>query len=139
MSKFYFDLPRTLNGSGGNMILAGRDELFGMGSGFCNFTQRDVLQFKKIVGVMAETGAVDKELYDKALAAVTTEKGEDSNVKEGFLSVDAARKYLGGVSRAWLWQARKKGLMSHKIGGRVLFRPTELDDYVIKASSGNSE
>jgi excisionase family DNA binding protein len=47
------------------------------------------------------------------------------------LSEEATRAQLGGISRATLFRLRQRGeIASVRIGRRVLFRVTDVDDYV---------
>jgi hypothetical protein len=51
--------------------------------------------------------------------------------REGFLSDSNACTYLGGISRSSLWRYRGMGLKYHKLCGRVVYKPNELDEFVM--------
>jgi len=52
----------------------------------------------------------------------------------GYMAIKDACKYLGGVSRTYLWSARKNGLKFYQIGSRVVFKSMDLDEYIEKCN-----
>jgi len=52
----------------------------------------------------------------------------------GFISETQAREYLGGISRSTLWIWRKDGLKSYMHRGRRLFKPADLDDFILNST-----
>ena len=65
------------------------------------------------------------------LEALKSDKGIPKPKPSGFLDEKGARAFCGGVSRSTFWLWRKNGLPEHKIGGRILFDPDELRNYIM--------
>ena len=59
-------------------------------------------------------------------------QGRDIRKQEvsGYLSIKDLGKYLGGASRIHLWSLRKKGLPYYHLGGRVLFKTSEIESWM---------
>lgn len=52
------------------------------------------------------------------------------NVRESYISEKDARKYLGNMTRTSIYRFRKMGLKSYTTGGRVLYKQSDLDEFV---------
>ena len=65
-------------------------------------------------------------------------KGEgDEMVSQGntmyrYLDEKEARKYTGNPSRSTFWKWRKMGLKTLRIGGRIVFDPNSLREFIQK-------
>ncbi len=55
----------------------------------------------------------------------------------GFLSDKDARKYAGCISRATLYLWRKRGLRYYEVGGRVLYLPADITDFIKRNGEKN--
>ncbi len=82
-----------------------------------------------------------KSAFDPAIPIAKKEAGlkamrghESKEALEGFISVKDTMVFLGGISRVHLYQCRKKGLPSHNVGGRIVFSPQELRQWVSRNS-----
>ncbi len=49
----------------------------------------------------------------------------------GFFTEKEACDFSGNISRSTLWQWKKKGLKSYKVGGRRLYSPEELKHFIM--------
>lgn len=109
------------------------------GSGRINYTVEDIGQFKKIAEPLVQVGAINPRLYNDILTYLNNGSGSAavSSFAESYLGVKDAMVFLGNVSRSWLWSARKRGLPSHSLGGRVVFRASELSAYIMNSSIGS--
>jgi len=69
---------------------------------------------------------------EKLELALRILQGRDIRKQEvsGYLSVRDIAKYLGGVSRVHLWHLRKKGLPCYQLGGRVMFKISEIESWM---------
>ncbi len=76
---------------------------------------------------------VPEEKLDMALRVLM---GRDVRKAEvaGYLSVNDTMKYIGNISRVHLWHLRKKGLPCHNVGSRIIFKPTEVDEWIVANS-----
>lgn len=110
------------------------------GSGRINYTVEDVGQFRKIAEPLVRVGAINPRLYGDILTYLNgngSGSAAVSSFAESYLDVKDAMGFLGNVSRSWLWSARKRGLPSHSLGGRVVFRASELSAYIMNSSRGS--
>ncbi|OGV52930.1 MAG: hypothetical protein A2017_09275 [Lentisphaerae bacterium GWF2_44_16] len=81
--------------------------------------------------LLKEILAVDNAAVLRKIQGVLAGKHEENvNNNNGFMSVEAAQEFLGGISRGHLWNLRRQGLKFHKVGGRVVFLPDELRNWV---------
>jgi hypothetical protein len=53
-----------------------------------------------------------------------------NEIPQLLLNEAEARKALGGISRASLWNYRKAGLPYVRLPGRVMFSPTDLQSWI---------
>jgi hypothetical protein len=69
---------------------------------------------------------------EKLELALRILQGRDIRKQEvsGYLSVRDLSKYLGGVSRISLWELRKRGFPYYRLGGRILFKPAEIESWM---------
>ena len=108
------------------------------GAGRINYTVEDVGQFRKIAEPLVQVGAINPRLYSNILTYLNNGSGSAAvSAVESYLGVKDAMGFLGNVSRSWLWSARKRGLPSHSLGGRVVFRASELSAYIMNSSRGS--
>ncbi len=70
------------------------------------------------------------QLQTRKMRAVLESKDEIPVPSRGFTDVCGAMAFMGDISRTELWKLRKAGLPSYKIGSRVLFHPSELEDWI---------
>ncbi len=61
-------------------------------------------------------------------------QGEEKQIPDldRYMDVRETCGYLSNISRVHLWALRKRGLPSHNIGGRLGFKKSELDKWIIK-------
>jgi len=76
--------------------------------------------------------ALDPSISEvRIAAAINALSGNDKgNVRESYISEKDARKYLGNITRTSIYRFRKKGLRSYSTGGRVLYKKSDLDEFV---------
>ncbi len=72
-----------------------------------------------------------QEHIEYALAILTGKRKIDQERISGFISDTEACKYAGGIAHSTLWRWRQQGLQSYEVGGRRLYRPSDLDKYII--------
>lgn len=58
---------------------------------------------------------------------------------EGFLSVEDALQFCGGISRSTLWHWQKKGLKSYKVGRRCLYRVRDLNKFIYTTDNAKNQ
>ena len=78
---------------------------------------------------------IDPSMTEEALIAalqVLNGKTEQTTVKAPrFLSEKDACEYAGGIAHSTLWHWRQRGLLSYQVGGRRLYRTTDLDKFIL--------
>jgi len=90
--------------------------------------KRHELQQEILQAVLSPETSIRR--LNTALSVLTdTEIGAGTVQTAGFLDDAAARRYAGNVSRTQLWNWRKTGLRSYKVGGRILYRGTDIDAF----------
>jgi hypothetical protein len=68
----------------------------------------------------------------RAALKVMNGKTEQVNMEAlRFISGPDACIYAGGITRTTLWRWRKQGLQSYSVGGRRLYRTTDLDKFIM--------
>ena len=94
----------------------------------------DDVQSKLIAKIVEPNIPVD--LLIKAFKIITNENSmETENTK--FLSDTDACVYAGRIVHSTLWRWRQRGLPSYEVGGRRLYRITDLDKFIIQANRSN--
>ncbi len=86
----------------------------------------------QVFKAVLEDGIPEQRLAE-ALRILKGEEGgsiKTSTLKRGFLGTKEAMEYLGGICRANLWRAVKKGLPVHRFGGKNLYMADEIDEFV---------
>jgi predicted DNA-binding transcriptional regulator AlpA len=86
---------------------------------------------------------VKAQLIQQALLPETSEKQicnalqvlknglPKENESHRFLSDTEACQYCGNIARSTLWRWRKQGLKSYQVGGRTLYRISDLDAFIM--------
>lgn len=75
--------------------------------------------------------ALDAMSATRIAAAIDALSGNDKgDVRESYISEKEARKYIGGITRTSIYRFRKKGLRWYSTGGRVLYKKSDLDEFV---------
>jgi len=65
-----------------------------------------------------------------ALQVLMDEEEKTVQTPDKYMSVKETCEYLAGCSRVHLWKLTKRGLPSHRIGGRLGFKKGELDLWI---------
>jgi hypothetical protein len=66
-----------------------------------------------------------------ALKVLQDGSGTEAEGNARFLSDKEAREYCGHIARSTLRRWRSQGLRSHRVGGRRLYRTTDLNEFVV--------
>ena len=87
---------------------------------------------QKVIQAVIGPGLSEERLYAalEVLQTGTTSEAED-DVR--FLSDRDACAYCGHIARSTLRHWRSQGLRSHRVGGRRLYRTTDLDQFVVQS------
>lgn len=87
---------------------------------------------QSLISIAADPNTKSEQIQ-KALAVIgSNTKHDDSN---RFMSEQDARMYAGNIARSTLYLWRKRGLKSYRIGGRRMYRPSDLEKFI--SSSGD--
>lgn len=82
-----------------------------------------------------------EEVSQKLMAALPkSQRGEENGIPDRFMSSAETCTYLGNISRVNLWNLRSKlGLKTHRVGGKLLFKKSELDAFVAAGDAKEGE
>ncbi|OGV36793.1 MAG: hypothetical protein A2020_03175 [Lentisphaerae bacterium GWF2_45_14] len=119
-----------------NVVAGSKTAVVPAGFDRIHYTVEDIGQFKRIAEPLVQIGAINPRLYSDILSCLNgngSGSADVSDAAESYLGVKDAMRFLGNVSRSWLWAARKRGLPSHSLGGRVVFRASELSAYIMNS------
>ena len=80
--------------------------------------------------------SVTTEKLQKAFVVLTNEQEMECKESGCYLSDIDACEYAGGIAHSTLWKWRKNGLPSYQVGGRRLYRSTDIDKFIIQSNRG---
>jgi hypothetical protein len=73
---------------------------------------------------------ISEEKLNNVIAALTGDETLKSSLHDPFLTEKEACDYSANIVRSTLWNWRKAGLKSYLVGGRRMFRTSDLESFI---------